>query len=181
MNAHSGIERPEDLRGRRVGTIELNVTALVWVRGLLAHEYGVRSEEIEWYLGGQKLAGQQPLIGSVSPGLRVQVIPADRSLEQMLELGELDAIVVPDLPDAFVAGSPVVRRLFTDFQAVEADYYRRTRLFPVMHCVVLRQDVFEQVSLGGVEPVRGVSRGQERRQPADVRRECAALQPSLDR
>jgi len=138
VNAASGIERPEDLRGRRVGLPEYGQTANVWVRAMLQHQYGVHARDIHWVRGTtEKIALQLP------PGVTVEDAPAGSDLSDMLERGEIDALAAPEKPAAFAAGSPRVRRLFPNFAEVEAEYYRQTGHFPIMHTVVLRRDVYE--------------------------------------
>jgi|DewCreStandDraft_1066081.scaffolds.fasta_scaffold15522_2 4,5-dihydroxyphthalate decarboxylase len=139
VRTDAGIERPEDLRGRRVGVPEYGQTANVWVRAILQHEYGVHAREIHWVRGDtEKIALQLP------PGVVVEDAPRGVTLSELLERGEIDAVAAPEKPACFVAGSPRVRRLFPDFPAVEADYYRRTGHFPIMHLVVMRRDVYER-------------------------------------
>jgi 4,5-dihydroxyphthalate decarboxylase len=144
VNADAGVERPEDLKGRRVGVAEYNATAAVWMRGLLQHEYGVHPSDVRWYQGGLHDPGRkEKAMGKLMPGVSIEPVPEGRSLNDMLVAGELDALAVPRMPNAFVQGSPRVRRLFSNFRAVEQDYYRRTGIFPIMHSIVLRRDVYE--------------------------------------
>jgi len=136
VHADAGIERPEDLRGRRVGLPEYGQTANVWVRAALQHEYGVRPEEIRWVRGTtEKIALTLP------PGVEIEDAPAGASLSELLETGEIDALAAPEKPDC--AGSPRVRRLFPDFMTVEADYFASTGHFPIMHLVVLKRELYE--------------------------------------
>lgn len=133
VNDKAKIDRPEDLAGKRVGVSSYVNTAAVWVRGILRDEYGIERHQIRWMEGrGVKQAFQAP------PGVVVEGVPPDRTLAGMLVTGELDALITPRMPEAFVAGGSSVRRLFPDFAAVEKDYYRRTRIFPIMHVVVMR-------------------------------------------
>src|SRR5262249_37946083 len=120
--ASSPIERPQDLRGRRVGVGDYQMTAAVWVRGLLQHEYGVPPEDIVWVTG-------KP-IRSIAPpqGVRMQPIPSDATLEAMLERAEIDALISVMLPRGLGTS---VRRLFRDGRTVEAAYYRKTGIFPI--------------------------------------------------
>jgi 4,5-dihydroxyphthalate decarboxylase len=141
--ADSDLTSPEQLRGRRVGLPEYNLTACVWMRGLLQHEYGVHPREIQWLVGGQEQPGRRERAEvKLPPDIRVEPIPPTETLNAMLERGELDALMAPRIPRPFAAGSPRVRRLFADPWSVEEDYYRRTRIFPIMHLIVLRQEVF---------------------------------------
>jgi 4,5-dihydroxyphthalate decarboxylase len=135
VRADSKIERPEDLRGKRVGVGDYQMTAAVWVRGFLAHEYGVRPEDISWVVG-------QP-IRSIKPpeGVRLEVLPAGTTLEDMLERGEIDALSSVMIPDALGTS---IRRLFREPRRVEADYYRKTGIFPIMHTVVFKTSLYER-------------------------------------
>jgi 4,5-dihydroxyphthalate decarboxylase len=139
VNVDAGITRPEDLRGKRVGLPEYGQTANVWVRAILEHQYGVPPRDIHWVRGTtEKLALQLPA------GVTIEDAPAGSDLSAMLERGEVVALASPEKPASFVAGSPRVGRLFPNFPEVEAEYYRQTGHFPIMHTVVLRRDVYDR-------------------------------------
>jgi 4,5-dihydroxyphthalate decarboxylase len=133
--ADSSCECPEELRGKLVGVADYQMTAAVWVRGFLAHEYGVIPEDIRWVTG-------KP-IRSIPPpaGVRLEPLAADTTLESMLERGEIDALISVMIPKGL--GS-TVRRLFRDWRKVEIEYYRKTRIFPIMHTLVLKTHLYEQ-------------------------------------
>jgi ABC-type nitrate/sulfonate/bicarbonate transport system substrate-binding protein len=139
----SGVEAPADLRGRTVGTPELQLTAGVWVRGLLAEHHDVPVDSVCYRTGGQETPGRVEKSG-VRTGLDVQAIEPGKTLSAMLAEGEIDALYTPRIPGPFAAGDPRVRRLFTDVVAAEKDYYARTGIFPIMHVVVLRGDLYER-------------------------------------
>lgn len=144
INSSAGIERPEDLKGKRVGVPEYTMTASVWLRGLLQHEYGVAPEEIQWCQGGEEQPGRKDRVDFDLPAkIRLEVIPHDRTLNSMIESGEIDALMSPRMPSCFLSGSPKVRRLFPDYKRVEMDYFRKTGLFPQMHTIVLRKRIYE--------------------------------------
>jgi len=144
VHSGSGIERPEDLAGRNVAIPEYQMTAALWQRAFLQHDYGVSPDRINWWTGGLKTPDYAERRHHDLPeGVRLERIPADRALEEMLDAGDLDAMATAHAPDPFVAGSPNIRRLFPDYRSVEEDYYRRTGFFPVMHTVVVRRDVYE--------------------------------------
>ncbi len=136
----AGISKPEDLRGKRVGLPEYQITAVVWMRGMLQHEYGVKPSEIHWFQGGQEQAGRQertPL--KPIPGLDLKSIPNDKTLVGMLRDGELDALFAARAPSSFLAGEDHIGRLFPDTRAAEIAYYKKTGLFPVMHLIGIKK------------------------------------------
>ena len=135
VRVDSPIESPGELKGKRIGVGDYQMTAAVWVRGFLQHDYGVRPEHMRW-VAGQPIRRIQP-----PEGVSLESIPEGASLEAMLERGEIDALVSVMMPHRL--GSSV-RRLFRDYRKVEADYYRRTRIFPIMHTLALRRSVYEK-------------------------------------
>jgi 4,5-dihydroxyphthalate decarboxylase len=145
VRADAGIASPDALKGRRIGLPEYQLTANVWVRGLLADEYGVRAEDIHWFIGGIDAPGREEKIPVELPDrIRTTKIGPDRTLWEMMTRGEIDAIVAPRAPKAFLAGDKRVRRLFDDVKAVEQAYFRKTGIFPPMHIVGIRSDLLEQ-------------------------------------
>jgi 4,5-dihydroxyphthalate decarboxylase len=141
----AGIEKPQDLRGKRVGVPEYQITAVVWMRGLMQHEYGVAPAEIHWRSGGQEQPGRHertPL--KAIPGLDLQPIGDDRTLTGMLKAGELDALFTARAPSSFLNGEPHIARLFPNTRAAEQAYYKKTRLFPIMHLVGIRKVLAEK-------------------------------------
>ena len=145
VNTGSGIARPEDLRGKRVGVPEYTMTAAVWLRGLFQHEYGIKPEEILWFQGGEEQPGRKDRVDfDLPPGIRLEVIPNDKTLNDMIESGGIDALMSPRMPSCFLRGSPRVGRLFPDFKKAEMDYYRRTKIFPIMHVIVIRTKIYEE-------------------------------------
>jgi 4,5-dihydroxyphthalate decarboxylase len=135
VHSDATIESPEDLKGKRVGVGDYQMTAAVWVRGFLTHEYGVKPEDIIWVAGKPIRAIKPP------DGVRVESIPADTTLEAMLERGDIDALVSVMIPGGF---GKTVRRLFRDWRKVEVEYYRKTRIFPIMHTLVLKTDLYKE-------------------------------------
>jgi 4,5-dihydroxyphthalate decarboxylase len=145
VRADSGIEVPADLRGKRIGVPEYQITAVVWMRGMLQHEYNVAPAEIHWRSGGQEEPGRDertPL--KPIPGLDLEPIGRNETLVGLLRDRELDALFTARAPSSFLRGEPHIRRLFGDTRAAEQAYYKRTRLFPLMHLVGIRRDLVEK-------------------------------------
>ena len=145
VRAGSGIATPQDLRGKRVGTSQYSSTGLVFMRGMLQHDYGVKSEDMHWFMGGLNSFVEPPLIPLDLPkAIRLDFLSAGQTLESMFDTGELDALLSLYIPKSFLARAPHISRLFPDFKAVEQDYYRRSGIFPIMHTIVLREDIYRE-------------------------------------
>jgi len=145
INTDSGILRPEDFKGKKVGAPEYSITAAVWIRGMLQDDHAVRTQEIEWLVGGQEEAGRQERVAlKLPPEIKVSSIPVNKTLNGMLESGEIDALISARAPSSFIKGSPKIRRLFANYKEVEMDYYKRTKIFPIMHVLVIRRDIYER-------------------------------------
>jgi 4,5-dihydroxyphthalate decarboxylase len=137
------VRRPADLRGARVGLPEWVVTAGVYARATLAHEYDVPLETIAWYQGGLEEPGREELVSPrLPPGISLTLVP-DRTLVDMLLARDLDAIIAPRPPARFRDPSSRIVRLFPDFRAVEAASFRATGIFPIMHVVAIKRDVYD--------------------------------------
>jgi 4,5-dihydroxyphthalate decarboxylase len=145
VHGASDIREPADLAGRRVGVPDYEMTAAVWQRAVLTHDYGVAPEQIRWFQGGEFQPGfvQRVKLDS-RPGLSIEVIGEDQTLHELVATGEIDAVLCPHTPAALRDGSRRVRRLFENYVEVEQDYYRRTGIFPIMHLVVVRRDLYER-------------------------------------
>jgi 4,5-dihydroxyphthalate decarboxylase len=145
VNAASGIREPKDLIGKRVGVPEYQMTAAVWIRGILDEHYGVPVSGPTYFSGGEEQAGRPDKLPHTLPdGVAVQPIPPGRTLSQMTASGELDALYTARTPSSFAGGAGSVRRLFPEFERVEREYFTKTALFPIMHTIVIRRDVYEQ-------------------------------------
>jgi 4,5-dihydroxyphthalate decarboxylase len=145
VSAKSGIRKPEELKGRRIGVPEYQMTAPVWIRGILSDEHGVKVIDVEHFSGGEEEPGRdEKLKLDLPPQIRLRPIGPDQTLSRMLADGELDALVTARAPSTFHKEPDKVRRLFPDYVEKEKDYYRRTRIFPIMHTVVIRRDVYEK-------------------------------------
>ena len=139
----SGIRRPEQLKGRRVGVPEYQMTAPVWIRGILSDDHGVKVTDVEHLSGGEEEPGRdEKLKLSLPASIRVKPIGPKQTLSQMIAEGEIDALVTARAPSTFHSRPDQVKRLFEDYVQVEKEYYRRTRIFPIMHTVVIRRDVY---------------------------------------
>jgi 4,5-dihydroxyphthalate decarboxylase len=138
-----GVTDPRELKGARVGVPEWAQTASVYSRGLLTHEYGVGLDEIEWFQAGVNTPGRSEKVTLDLPDGVVLTSVPDRSLNEMLLSGELDAVLSAHPPRCVEEGDPAVRRLFGDHVSVERDYVARTGIFPIMHVMVLKSDVHE--------------------------------------
>ena len=142
VRSGAGITTPQDLRGKRVGTSQWSSTGLVFMRGMLQHDYGVHPRDMHWFMGGLNSFVEPPLIALNLPNdIRLDFLSGTQTLEQMFAAGELDALFSLYIPKHFLEGSPEIARLFPNYKEIERDYYRRTRILPIMHTVVLRADV----------------------------------------
>lgn len=141
VNADSGIERPEDLVGKRVGCPEYQMTAPVWIRGILQDEFGVPVNSVTYVTGGEEEPNREEKLKlSLPEDIVVKPIGPGKTLAAMLRDGEIDALYTARKPSTYDGGR--VRRLFEDFPAVEKDYFRRSGVFPIMHTVAIRRDVY---------------------------------------
>lgn len=145
INTASGIREAKDLIGKRVGTPEFQMTAGVWMRGILSDDYQVPVSSVTYFRGGEEQPGRLEKIAvSPLPEIRLESIPEKKTLSGMLESGEIDALYTARAPSSFENGSGKVRRLFENYQAVEQQYYSRTKIFPIMHVVVIRREVYDK-------------------------------------
>jgi 4,5-dihydroxyphthalate decarboxylase len=135
VNTSKSIAKPADLEGKKIGVKTMMTTAILWMRGILQHEYGVPLESIEWFA---ELENDVEVAGG-----RVTRLPDNKSVETMLAEGELDAVFHSDLIKPFLAKDPRVARLFPDHKREEAAYYRKTGIFPIMHVLGLRRSLVE--------------------------------------
>ncbi|HYU78203.1 MAG TPA: hypothetical protein VEK56_04415 [Vicinamibacterales bacterium] len=145
INAHCGIREPKDLIGRKVGSPEYQLTACVWIRGILAEHYGVPVTSVTYYTGGQDEPGRNEKTPIAVPAdVRLERIDASETLSSMLASGAIDALYAPRTPSCLYSNPGSVKRLFDDLLAVERDYFRQTRIFPIMHTIVIRRDIYER-------------------------------------
>lgn len=145
VRADRGITEPKQLEGKTVGVPEFQMTLALWLRGMLQDSYGVDFRKIRYRTGGTNQPGRKERLPLKLPGhMDVQPIPEGRCLNDLLVSGEIDAVMAPQPPTAFTAGSPLVRRLFPDVAEVERAYYRETGFFPIMHVVGIRRALVEK-------------------------------------
>ncbi|HKQ29470.1 MAG TPA: ABC transporter substrate-binding protein [Burkholderiales bacterium] len=145
VSAKSGIRKPEDLKGKRIGVPEYQMTAPVWIRGILSDDYGVKVTDVEHLSGGEEEPGRdEKLKLNLPASIRVKPIGPTQTLSQMIAAGEIDALVTARAPSTFATQPDKVQRLFPNYVEDEKAYYRRTKIFPIMHTVVIRRDVYRK-------------------------------------
>ena len=139
------VQQPADLKGRKVGVSEYQLTANVWARALLEDEYGVKPSDIHWIRGGLEQAGRVEKIAITLPAdVRLDPAPEGKTLNAMLEAGEIDAFIGPRTPSCFEQGKPNVGWLWPDPMAVAKDYFGKTGNFPIMHMIGVRRTLVTQ-------------------------------------
>ncbi len=144
VRTDAGIKEPADLKGRTAGVPEYQMTAAVWIRGILHSEYGVAPADMTWVNGGLEQPGRIEKTPMALPGdLSLTPIGPDKTLSDMLETGEIDVLVSARAPSCYKSGSPNVTRLFPDFRQAEKDYFKKTGVFPMMHVIGLRKSLVD--------------------------------------
>ena len=146
VNTSKGIKEPKDLIGKKVGVKSFQVTAVLWLRGILEQEYGVPHKSIDWYAEYDEDVEFEP-----PPGLRLTRMRDDQNCEDMLVAGELDAVLHPDLIWPITQKHPAVGRLWPDYKAEERRYFEKTGIFPIMHVMGLKREVVERHPWAPVE------------------------------
>jgi len=153
----AGVEEPRDLNGRRIALRTFQNTAGVWTRGILADDYGVDLTSIHWFTQDEEETPWDP-----PPWLHIQRVPEGTNIDRMLVGGDLDAAIYPEILPSFARGNPQVRRLFERPKDVERDYFQRTGIFPIMHTVVVRDEVLRQFPWVAVSVLRAFREAKER-------------------
>jgi 4,5-dihydroxyphthalate decarboxylase len=133
----SGIEGPEDLKGKRIGMDEYRLTVGLWARGILQEHYGFKPQENEWFTSAPEKAGYQP-------PANIKITVVDEPTEALLLRGELDALIPPNIPTAFRVHDPRIRRVFKNIRNVVSVYFHQTKIFPITHTLVVRQALFDE-------------------------------------
>jgi 4,5-dihydroxyphthalate decarboxylase len=145
VSTKSGIEKPGDLVGKRIGVPEYQMTAPVWIRGVLHDEYGIDPASVTYRTGGEEEPGRvEKLQLNLPERFTLDPIGPAKTLSRMLADGEIDALYTARAPSTFYSEPGKVRRLFPDFVPVEKDYFRKTGIFPIMHVIAIRRDVYER-------------------------------------
>ena len=139
VNTSKGIASPKDLIGRRIGGTNFQPAGCIWIRGILEEDYGVPHQTITWITERAEDIEFAP-----PPGLKIEMIPSNKSLDEMLANGELDAMISPSFPKPFLRGDKRIARLFPNYKEVETEYFRRTGIFPIMHVTVIRQEILDR-------------------------------------
>ena len=156
INTHAGIAKPTDLNGRRIGLRSLRNSAGLWMRGILHDHYDVDLKSIEWWCQEEEEIAIQP-----AGWMKVRRVPPGRNIDEMLVRGDLDAAIYPEILPSLRNGAPEIGRLFPDAKAAEIEYFRRTGIFPIMHTVVIRNDILEQHPWVGVSVLQGFQEAKE--------------------
>jgi 4,5-dihydroxyphthalate decarboxylase len=144
INTTKGIKTAADLRGKRIGLPEWAQSAAVYTRGYLMHDVGIPLDAIDWVQAGTEQAGRIEKVDLTLPkSVRLERI-ADRTLSDMLASGEIDAAMIAREPSCFKKGHPDVARLFPDFRAAELEYYKKTKIFPIMHIIAMKRSVLAE-------------------------------------
>lgn len=178
VNADAGIREPRDLIGKRVGNPEYQMTAPAWIRGILADRYGVPVESVTYYCGGEEEPGRPEKVALDLPAsIRVERIGPQQTLSQMLRDGEIDALYTARMPSSFARGDGRVKRLFENYVDVERQYFRDTRIFPIMHTVAIRRDIYDANRWVAQSLVKAFAQAQRR--AYDDLHETAALKTML--
>ncbi len=139
VNTNKGRKTPKDLIGKKIGVKSYQVSAILWLRGILEQEYGVPHKSCEWF------SEIDEDVEFVPPAdLKLTRLPDDKYVEKMLVSGELDAVLHPDLIEPFLEGNPNVARLFPDYKNDEIAYYKKTQIFPIMHVMGIRNSIVEK-------------------------------------
>ncbi len=139
VNTSKGISDPKDLIGRKIGVKSYQVSAVLWLRGILEHEYGVPHKSIDWYAEYDEDVEFAP-----PEGLRLTRLRDDQNCEDMLVSGELDAVLHADLIWPIVEKHPAVARLWPDYKAEEKRFFERTKIFPIMHVMGIKREIVEK-------------------------------------
>lgn len=144
INKNAQIKKPEDLAGKRIGVPEYAMTAIVWLRGIFHHEYGVDQANVTWVTGGLEEWGRKERVElKLPPTITVESAPSPKTLNGMLESGEIDALFTARSPSGFFQSGSNIIRLFPNYKEVEIEFYKRTGIYPIMHLVVIKESILK--------------------------------------
>jgi len=144
VRADRGIEGPVDLAGKTIGVPEYQMSAVMWFRGYLQDEFGIKAADINWVQAGLENPGRRDKFPLNLPVGFPLVVRNDVTLSQLLADGAIDGVMSARAPSCLIDGHPKVRRLFPDYRAVEQAYFRKTGIFPIMHALGIRRDIHEK-------------------------------------
>ena len=156
VNVDSGIKTPKDLIGKRVGGTNFQPAGNIWLRGIFEQHYGVPHKEITWVVDRSEDVPFDP-----PPGLKIEMIPAGKSMDTMLAEGEIPAMINPYIPQPMVDGDKRVARLFPDYKAVEREYFQQTGIFPIMHVTVIKQEIVDKYPWAAVSLVKAFEKAKQ--------------------
>jgi 4,5-dihydroxyphthalate decarboxylase len=143
IRSDRGIEGPADLRGKTVGVPEYQMSAVMWFRGYLKDEFGIDTRDINWVQAGLENPGRRDKFPLNLPEGFPLVSRNDVSLSKLLAAGEIDAVMSARTPSCYIERHPKVRRLFPDYRAAEREYFKKTGIFPIMHALGIRRDIYD--------------------------------------
>lgn len=145
IHKKAGIKKPKDLEGKRIGVALYTMTAAIFIRGLLQHEYGVDFSKVRWVQGAINTAGAHgsPTVLPLLKPVPIETIPGNKSMSDLIEERVVDATLGTSLPES-IRTNPDIGRLFPNYVELEKEYYKRTRIYPIMHLVAIRKDVYER-------------------------------------
>lgn len=146
VHADAGIEKPEDLIGKKVGTPSYGFSANTWIRGFLLDEYGVKANDMNWIESTKSSDGGT---FKSKPYFFEDDFPLVRGPEnvdesELLISGQCDALITAITPKAFLEGNPKIKRLFPNVKEAEIAYYKKAKMFPIMHVIAIRTDVLNE-------------------------------------
>jgi 4,5-dihydroxyphthalate decarboxylase len=139
VRAGSGIKKPSDLKGGRIGLRSYENTLALVTKGMLMNSYDLAVSDVTWVIVNKETVGPK-----LPTSIRVEFVEGRRKLEDLLVEGKVDAEVEPDLPQRWLRGERTVERLFPEFEREQKEYYRKTGIFPIMHPVVIKKDILDR-------------------------------------